>query len=111
MAYIAFVGQVLSQYMHAPKLSHMEAALRVVRFIKTALGLGLFMPAKTCKQLVASCDSDWGACVKTRRSLSGYAVKFGEALISWMSKKQGTVSKISAETEFWSMASTVAEVV
>lgn len=31
---IAFVVQVLSQYMHSPKLSHMEAALRVVRYIK-----------------------------------------------------------------------------
>lgn len=74
MAYIAFVGQVLSQYMHAPKLSHMEAALKVVRYIKIAPGLGLFMPAKACKQLVAYRDSDWGACVETRRLVTGYAV-------------------------------------
>ncbi|XP_018622755.1 secreted RxLR effector protein 161-like [Nicotiana tabacum] len=80
---IAFVVQVLSQYMDAPKLSHMEAALRVVRHIKVALGLGLFMPAKECK-----------------RSVNGYAVKFGGALISWKSKKQGTVSKSSVDAEF-----------
>nr|XP_016476892.1 PREDICTED: uncharacterized protein LOC107798417 [Nicotiana tabacum] len=48
---IAFVVQVLSQYMHAPKVSHMEAAQRVVRYIKTAHGLGLFMSAKARKSL------------------------------------------------------------
>ncbi|XP_019238040.1 PREDICTED: uncharacterized protein LOC109218157 [Nicotiana attenuata] len=84
---IAFVVQVLSQYMHAPKVSYMEAALRVIRYIKIAPGLGLFMPAGKCRQLVAYCDSDWGSCVETRRSVTGYMGKFGEALISWKSKK------------------------
>ncbi|XP_070032557.1 uncharacterized mitochondrial protein AtMg00810-like [Nicotiana tomentosiformis] len=84
---IAFVVQVLSQYMHVPKVSHMEAAQRVVRYIKTAPRLGLVMPAKVSKSLFACCDSDWGACVESRRSVTGYAVKFGEALISWKFKK------------------------
>ncbi|XP_019229374.1 PREDICTED: uncharacterized protein LOC109210416 [Nicotiana attenuata] len=57
---IAFVFQVLSQYMHAPKVSRMEVAQRVVRYIKTAPGLGLFMPAKASKSLCAYCDSDLG---------------------------------------------------
>nr|XP_016491390.1 PREDICTED: uncharacterized mitochondrial protein AtMg00810-like [Nicotiana tabacum] len=108
---IAFVVQLLNQYIPAPKLSHMEVALRVVRYIKTAPGLGLFMPAKACKELVAYCYSDLGACVETRRSVTGYAVKFGAACISWKSKKQGTESKSSVEAEFRSMASTVAKVV
>ncbi|XP_070054727.1 uncharacterized mitochondrial protein AtMg00810-like [Nicotiana tomentosiformis] len=81
-SHIAFIVQVLGQHMHAPKVSHMEAALRVIRYIKTVLRLGLFMPAGRCQQLVAFCDSDWGSCVETRRSVTGYVVKFGEALIS-----------------------------
>ncbi|XP_070020087.1 uncharacterized mitochondrial protein AtMg00810-like [Nicotiana sylvestris] len=78
---IAFVVQVLSQYMHNPKVSHMEAALRVVRYIKGAPGLGLFMPAQNANELSAYCDSDWGSCLQTRRSVTGYIVKFGDALI------------------------------
>ncbi|XP_070005358.1 uncharacterized mitochondrial protein AtMg00810-like [Nicotiana sylvestris] len=57
---IAFVVQGLRQYMHAPKISHMEAAQRVVRYIKTAPRLKLLMPAKASKSLSAYCNSDWG---------------------------------------------------
>ncbi|XP_019251242.1 PREDICTED: uncharacterized protein LOC109230174 [Nicotiana attenuata] len=107
---IAFVVQVLSQFMHAPKQSHMTAAKRVIRYIKGTPGLGLFMPAEGNMKLTACCDSDWGVCVETRRSVTGYVIKFGEALISQKSKKQGTVSRSSVEAEFRSMATTVAEV-
>ncbi|XP_019235259.1 PREDICTED: uncharacterized protein LOC109215614 [Nicotiana attenuata] len=107
---ISFVVQVLSQFMHCPGISHMEAASRVVWYIKQAPGLGLFMPAEDTKNLTAYCDSDWGACVETRRSLTGYLVKFGNALVFWKSKKQSPVSRSSAEAEFRSMASCAADV-
>lgn len=49
---IAFVVQVLIQYMHAPKMSHIEDAFIVVRYIKIAHGLGSFMPASICLHIV-----------------------------------------------------------
>ncbi|XP_015160754.1 uncharacterized mitochondrial protein AtMg00810-like [Solanum tuberosum] len=107
---LSFSVQVLSQYMHSPKESHMEEALRVVRYIKEAPDLGLFMPAENTSQLLAYCDSDWGSCSETRRSVTGYLVKFGGALISWKSKKQEIVSRSSAEAEFKSMANSAAEI-
>nr|XP_016440473.1 PREDICTED: uncharacterized mitochondrial protein AtMg00810-like [Nicotiana tabacum] len=55
---LAFVVQVLSQYMHNPKVSHMEAALRVVKYIKGAPRLWLFMPAHNANQLSTYYDSD-----------------------------------------------------
>ncbi|XP_070054763.1 uncharacterized mitochondrial protein AtMg00810-like [Nicotiana tomentosiformis] len=88
----------------------MEAATQVVKYVKGTVGQGLFMPAKENKKLVAYCDSDWGSCVETRKSITGYIVKFGGALISWKSKKQSTISRSSAEKDFRSMAATVAEV-
>ncbi|XP_070006037.1 uncharacterized mitochondrial protein AtMg00240-like [Nicotiana sylvestris] len=57
---IAFVVQVLSQFMHKSKHSHMEAVIRVVRYIKVAHGLGLLMSAQGSNKLQAFCDSDWG---------------------------------------------------
>ena len=73
--------------MHKPKQSHMEAALRVVRYVKAEPGLGLLMPSKSIGKLVAYCDSDWGGCLESKRSVIGYTVKFGDALISWKYKK------------------------
>ena len=96
--------------MHSPKQSHMNVALRVVKYIKNAPGLGLLMPSDSSGKFVAYCDSDWGGCLQTRRSVTGYLVKFGNAIVSWKSKKQETVARSSAEAEFISMASVVAEV-
>lgn len=107
---IAYVVQVLSQFMHKPKQSHMEAALRVVRYIKAEPGLGLLMPSEDANKLTAYCDSDWRGCIESRRFVTGYIVMFGNVLVSWKSKKQDTVSRSSAEAEFRSMASTVAEI-
>ncbi|XP_018630843.2 uncharacterized mitochondrial protein AtMg00810-like [Nicotiana tomentosiformis] len=106
---IAFAVQVLIQFMHKPKQSHMEVALRVVRYIKSAPGLGLMMPSENSGKLRAYYDSDWGGCVQTRKSVIGYLVKFGNALVSWKSKKQDTVARSSAKAEFRSMASVVVE--
>ncbi|XP_070018131.1 uncharacterized mitochondrial protein AtMg00810-like [Nicotiana sylvestris] len=92
--------QVLIQYMHCPKVSHMEAALRVVRYIKQAPIQGLLMPAERADKLIAYCDSDWASCIESMRPVTGYLVKFGNALVSWKSKKQMTVSRSSAEVEF-----------
>ena len=68
------------------------------------------MPSDNSEKFVAYCDSNWGGYLQTRRSVTGYLVKFGNAVVSWKSKKQETVARSSAEAEFRSMASVVAEV-
>ena len=67
------------------------------------------MPADSSCKFEAFCDSNWGGCLQTRRSVTGYLVKFGSAVVSWKSKKQEPVARSSAEAEFRSMASVVAE--
>ncbi|XP_049378182.1 uncharacterized protein LOC125842954 [Solanum stenotomum] len=47
----------------------------------------------------------------SQRSITGYMIKFGESLISWKFKKQPTIFKSSAEAEYKSLASDVAEIV
>ena len=108
---ISFAVQHLSQFMHAPKKSHYDAALHVVRYIKGQPGLGLLMSSKKTGKIDAFCNADWASCSLSRRSVTGFGIKFGESLISWRSKKQSTVSRSSAEAEYRSMATTVAELV
>lgn len=76
MVDIVFVVQVLSQYINTPKDSHMEIALRVVRYIKSAPGLGLFMSSQNSNELYVFYDSDCGSCLQNIRSVKGYLVKF-----------------------------------
>uniref|UniRef100_A0A3Q7HP32 Reverse transcriptase Ty1/copia-type domain-containing protein n=1 Tax=Solanum lycopersicum TaxID=4081 RepID=A0A3Q7HP32_SOLLC len=99
---IAFATQTLSQFLHQPKQSHLNVDLKVVRYIKGQAGQGVLLSSKRSKHLKVYSDADWGACLHTRRSISGFMVKMGESLISWKSKKQATVSRSSAEAEYGS---------
>ncbi|XP_019070686.1 uncharacterized mitochondrial protein AtMg00810-like [Solanum lycopersicum] len=107
---ISFVVQCLSQFMHSPKTSHMEAAMRLVRYVKSEPGLGILMASTGGNDLQVFCDADWGAYINSRRSITGYLVQYGGSPISWKSKKQVTVSRSSVEAEYRAMASTVAEI-
>jgi hypothetical protein len=81
----------------------MEAALRVVRYLKGAPSQGLFFSSNTDFKLIAYFDSDWAGCPLTRRSTTGYCVFLGPSMISWRSKRQKTVSLSSAEAEYRAM--------
>ncbi|XP_047256068.1 uncharacterized mitochondrial protein AtMg00810-like [Capsicum annuum] len=83
---------------------------RVVEYIKSASGLGLFMPSQETDVLTTFYDSDWETCLQTRRSVTSYMVKFENVIVSWKSKKQEIVAWTSAKAEFRSMASIVAEI-
>jgi len=108
---IAFSVQTLSQFLQSPKKSHMEAAVRVVRYVKNQPGLGVLLSSSSEEKVSAYCDADWASCPQTRRSVTGYFVKLGDSIVSWKSKKQTTVSRSSAEAEFRSLAAVVAELV
>jgi hypothetical protein len=84
---ITFAVQQLSQFMAHPKCLHYAAALRILRYLKGHPGQGLFYPSDNPLHLKAFSDLDWGTCSNTRKSVTGYCVFLGNALISWKCKK------------------------
>ncbi|KAL0297759.1 UNVERIFIED_CONTAM: Retrovirus-related Pol polyprotein from transposon RE1 [Sesamum radiatum] len=105
----SYACQQLSQYLQNPCQQHLDAALHLVRYLKGTLHKGVFFPSKNSLSLRAYSDADWASCVDTRRSLTGYCIFLGDALVSWKTKKQTTVSRSTAEAEYRSMGSTVCE--
>ena len=80
---IAFSVRTLSQYIQDPRKPHWDAAIRVLKYIKGSPGQGLILPSENNLTLTAYCDSDWGGCQTTRRSVFGYCIFLGSSIISW----------------------------
>lgn len=99
----------LSQFMQSPRQPHMAVALRVLRYVKSAPGQGLFFPTSSTCHLKGFCDSDKAGCPDTRQLVTGFCVFLGSSLISWKFKMQHTVSRSSVEAEYRSIATVSCE--
>lgn len=89
---LTYSTHLLSQDMAAPRLLHLQAAYKVLKYVKNSPAQGLFYVASTSYHLTTYCDLDWASCPNTKRSTTGYRVFLGQSLISSKSKKQTTIS-------------------
>ncbi|XP_019251149.1 PREDICTED: uncharacterized protein LOC109230071 [Nicotiana attenuata] len=107
---LVYVDDIQAGNFNAPeKKSHLEAAVRVVKYVKNHPGQGVLLSSKADKRIRAYSNADWAAYPHSRKSITGILVKFSDSLISWKSNKQSTISRSSGESEYSSLASTNAE--
>jgi len=97
---VAFAVQHLSQFSSNPGQAHWTTAQRVVRYLYATRGHILTLGGSGKIVLHSFTDSDWGADVDNRQSISGYFFSLGGGAISWNSKKQATVATSSTEAEY-----------
>ena len=101
---LAYAFSVVSQYMHNLGEQHMNAVMRILRYLKNALGKGILFGKNVDHQSIEVYnDADWAGAVDDRRSTSGYFTFVGGNLVTWKSKKQNVVARSSAEAEFRGM--------
>ena len=102
---IAFAVTKLSQYNHEPRTSHLTAAKRVLRYLKSTITYGLqFSKDANSRRLgpyklVVYTNSDWAGNPQDRKSISGYIFFLG-APVSWKSKRQAIIATSTTEAEF-----------
>ncbi|XP_050916213.1 uncharacterized mitochondrial protein AtMg00810-like [Lathyrus oleraceus] len=106
---ISYVVQQVCLHMHAPRMEHMLALKRILRYVQGILHFGLDLSPSPITKIISYTDADWGRCSDTRRSTSGYCVFLGDNLISWSSKRQPTLSHSSGEAEYRGVANVVSE--
>ena len=85
--------------------------IRILRYINGTPSQGVLYENKGHTHIVSYCDADWAGSPANRRSTSGYYVFIGGNLVSWKSKKQDVVDKLSAEAEYRAMTLATCELI
>ena len=107
---LAYALSIVSQFMHNPGEQHMNAVMRILRYLKSTSGKGiLFTKNVDCQSVDAYSDFDWARAIDDRRSTTGYFTFVGGNLVTWRSKKQNVVACSSAEAEFRGMTLGICE--
>lgn len=82
---ITYIVAVLSRYLEKPKSIHVNAAKRVVRYLKGTMHTGIQYSVNGM-EIFGYSDADYAG--DTRRSTSGYVFIFAGGAISWCSERQ-----------------------
>ena len=97
---ISFASKEISRHMSSPKIGDDVLLKRVVRYLQKHPRLVISYPwQEDATEIVAYTDSDWGGCVKTRRSTSGGTLMRGKHMIIHWSRTQQLIALSSAEAE------------
>ncbi|KRZ07267.1 Retrovirus-related Pol polyprotein from transposon TNT 1-94 [Trichinella pseudospiralis] len=94
---IAFAVSLLSQLSENYGNQHWAASKRVLPYLKKAASYGLRFQ-RNSGTLMGFSDADWS------RFYTGYVFKFGNAAISWESRKQRTAALSSTEAEYMALS-------
>ncbi|XP_065623620.1 uncharacterized mitochondrial protein AtMg00810-like [Quercus suber] len=106
---IAFSVGVCARFQAAPKESHLTAVKRIIRYVNGTFDYGIWYTKDSNECLAGYSDADWAGCINDRKSTSGGCFYLGNNLVSWMSKKQNSVSLSTTEAEYIAAGSCCAQ--
>lgn len=78
----------------------MEAAYSVLHYLKGNPRKRIMFKQNETLTIEAYADVDYACSKLDYRSIAGYCVLLGGNLVTWRSKKQMVVARLSAESEF-----------
>ena len=84
---IAFSVGVCSRFQSNPKVLHLNAVKRIIKYVSRTCDYGLFYNKESNLSLAGFSDSDWAGSADDRKSTIGGCFYVGANLVIWMSKK------------------------
>ncbi|XP_040869458.1 secreted RxLR effector protein 161-like [Glycine max] len=100
---ICFAVSLISRFMQKPRLSHMQAAKRILRFVKGTIDNGVLFPFEVESyesDLFGYTNSDWKRDPEQKKSTGGYLFMYYDAPVAWSSRKQDVVALSTSEAEY-----------
>ncbi|XP_017431953.2 uncharacterized mitochondrial protein AtMg00810-like [Vigna angularis] len=94
---------VISRYMECPRVSHLIAVKRILRYLKGTHSYGILLrkgEAGEEVQITSYSDADWCGDKTDRKSTAGYIFFMEGSPISWSSRKEPVVALSSCEAEY-----------
>lgn len=97
-----------SQFQSCPTEEHWVHLKRILRYVRGTIDLGLvFRGDDKSPAMEAYSDADWANDLVDRRSLTGSVFRVHGCTVSWLTRKQPTVSLSSTEAELIALCVTV----
>jgi hypothetical protein len=97
---ICYAVDSLSQFICEPKYIHIVVVKHILRYVRGTIAYGIRYTSSGGVMLHGFIDSDWMGSTVDRKSTSGFCFSLGSTMISWSSRKQGSVAQSTAEVEY-----------
>ena len=106
---LAYSMSMISQFMQDLREPHLQAAYKVLYYLKGNLGKEILFKKNDTLALEAYTDADYAGSLVDRRSTTWYCTFLGGNMVTWRSKKQNVVARSSAKSKFRAIAQGLCE--
>jgi hypothetical protein len=108
---ISFAVSAVGAFAAHPGSRHMEAAKRILRYLKGTPNDGIRYSAGSEQGLVLAgfVDADWAGDLDCRRSTTGYVFTLCGGAVAWTCRRQRTIALSSSEAEYMALGDAVQE--
>ncbi|CAN0403971.1 unnamed protein product, partial [Ascophyllum nodosum] len=98
---VACAVRAVARFCENPGPAHKKAGMKILQYLLHTKEWGITYGEQGCGLCIeAYTDSDFGACLDTRRSVSGAVLMLATGAISWHSRMQEVTASGTSEAEY-----------
>ena len=108
---IACAVRAVVRFCESPGPAHKKAVMKIFQYLFHTKEWGIAYGGQSCGHCMeAYSDSDFGACLDTRRSVSGAVMMLAKGAIGWHSRMQEVTASGTSEAKYVALSEVVKEV-